>query len=230
MTILITPSDAARSRRQFLTAVSTLALIGVSDALRAKAAWAAGPGSAGDAGGANPMAPPPDLFDASLVDVDFWTKPREITMVRPQSGERVALTYWKDGNRDASAYEQICLLLRDVQANQTARIDPQLIDTLWAAQAFCRRYGMSAPLEITSGFRTVQTNRNLIEKGIPAARQSLHTQAKAADFKLSGLHPERLGTLVQGFKAGGVGFYFRIGANGGGWIHADTGPERSWKG
>jgi uncharacterized protein YcbK (DUF882 family) len=151
-------------------------------------------------------------------------------MVRPQNGERVGLTYWKDGERDSSAYEQICSLLRDVQANQTARIDPQLIDTLWAAQAFCRRYGFAAPLEVTSGFRTVATNSKLIEKGLPAARQSLHTQAKAADFKLNGLHPQVLGQLIKGFKAGGVGFYFRVGSNGGGWIHADTGPERSWVG
>lgn len=226
MTIIITESESSQSRRRFLSAVSTLALIGVTDTLRARAAWAQGPVAPGD----KTLTPPPDLFDASLVDLDFWSRPRELSMVRPQSGDRVSLTYWKDGHRDPSAYEQICQLLRDVQANQTARIDPQLIDTLWAAQAFCRRYGITAPLEITSGFRTAQTNNRLIEKGIPAARQSLHTQAKAADFKLNGLHPERLGALVQGFKAGGVGFYFRIGSNGGGWIHADTGPERAWVG
>lgn len=230
MSIILSESESSRSRRQFLAAFSTLALIGASDLLRVQAAWAQGPSSPGGAGRTDNLTPPPDLFDASLVDVDFWSKPRELSMARPQSGDRVALTYWKDGQRDASAYEQICHLLRDVQANQMARIDPQLIDTLWAAQAFCRRYGIQAPLEITSGFRTVQTNSRLIEKGIPAARQSLHTRAKAADFKLNGLHPERLGALVQGFKAGGVGFYFRIGSNGGGWIHADTGPERSWMG
>ena len=213
-------------RRKFISAFSTLALVGATDAMRIKAAWAQGPN--GERGGNN--MPPPDLFDASLVDVSFWAQPRQLQMVRPQSGDRVGLTYWKDGERDSSAYEQICSLLRDVQANQTARIDPQLIDTLWAAQAFCRRYGFAAPLEVTSGFRTVATNSKLIEKGLPAARQSLHTQAKAADFKLNGLHPQVLGQLIQGFKAGGVGFYFRVGSNGGGWIHADTGPERSWVG
>jgi uncharacterized protein YcbK (DUF882 family) len=214
-------------RRKFISAFSTLALVGMTDALRVKSAWAQGPG--GERGNGNNM-PPPDLFDASLVDATFWVQPRQLQMVRPQSGDRVGLTYWKDGERDASAYEQICQLLRDVQANQTAKIDPQLIDTLWAAQAFCRRYGVAAPLEVTSGFRTVATNNKLIEKGLPAARQSLHTQGKAADFKLNGLHPQVLGQLIQGFKAGGVGFYFRVGSNGGGWIHADTGPERSWVG
>ncbi len=212
-------------RRQFLTVVSTLALVGVCDNLKIKAAFAQGP-----SGKNNQTLPPPDLFDASLVELEFWQQPRQLQMVRPQSGERVGLTYWKDGERDHGAYEQICSLLRDVQANRTARIDPVLIDTLWAAQAFCRRYGFAAPIEITSGFRTDETNRSLIERGLPAARQSLHTKGKAADFKLNGLHPQILGSLVQGFKAGGVGFYFRVGSNGGGWIHADTGPERSWVG
>jgi len=209
------------NRRQFLKAISTLAVVGVADQFVTTGAWAQG----NDA-----MLPPPDLFDASLVDLSFWTQPRKLQLVRPQSGEQLVLLYWKDGVRNEPAYEEICELLRDVQANRVARIDPQLIDTIWAAQAFVRRYGFSAPIEITSGFRTPETNMRLIEAGLPAARHSLHMQGRAADFRLNGLHPEILGTLVQGFKTGGVGFYFRIGSRGGGWIHADTGLERAWRG
>jgi uncharacterized protein YcbK (DUF882 family) len=150
-------------------------------------------------------------------------------MVRPQSGERLKVTYWKDGHVSSGAYEDICEVLRDVQANQTVRMDTQLIDTLWAAQAFVRRYGFAAPVEITSGYRSPATNRRLIEQGLPAARNSLHIRGQAADFRMPGLHPRVLGELVQGFRAGGVGFYFRVGSKGG-WIHADTGPEREWRG
>ena len=208
-------------RRSFLKALSTLAVVGVADQLA---------GGICVAKAAEELMPPPDLFDASLVDVSFWTQPRKLQMVRPQSGEQLEILYWKDGVRNQDAYEQICDLLRDVQANQSARMDPELINTLWAAQAFVRRYGFKAPIEITSGFRTVQTNNRLVEAGLPAARHSLHTQGKAADFRMNGLHPEILGTLVKGFKSGGVGFYFRIGSKGGGWIHADTGVERVWNG
>ena len=108
-------------------------------------------------------------------------------------------------------------------------MDTQIIDTLWAAQAFVRRYGFVAPVEITSGYRSPKTNARLIEKGLPAARNSLHLKGQAVDFRLPGLHPRVLGELVEGFRAGGVGFYFRVGAKGG-WIHADTGPERVWRG
>ena len=178
---------------------------------------------------AKELAPPPDLFDPSLVDMDFWVQPRSVDMIRPQSGDRVKLTYWKDGHINPNAYEELCFLLRDVQADQVYRMDTRLIDTLWAAQAFVRRYGFSAPVEITSGYRSAKTNRRLIEAGLPAARNSLHMRGQAADFRMPGLHPSVVGELVQGFKAGGVGFYFRVGAKGG-WIHADTGPEREWRG
>ncbi|HEX4880281.1 MAG TPA: DUF882 domain-containing protein [Limnobacter sp.] len=206
-------------RRSFIKAVSTLAIVGVSDTWLKTGSWAASDG----------MVPPPDLFDPSLVDLTFWLQPRTLDMVRPQTGERLSITYWKDGHLNPIAYEQICRLLRDVQANQVFRMDTQLIDTLWAAQAFVRRYGFTAPVEITSGYRSPKTNARLIEQGLPAARNSLHLRGQAADFRLTGLHPSVLGELVQGFRAGGVGFYFRVGSKGG-WIHADTGPEREWRG
>lgn len=206
-------------RRSFLRAVSTLAVIGSSELFLTKGVLAAGAD----------MTPPPDLFDPSLVDLTFWLQPRTLYMVRPQSGERLKLTYWKDGNINHEAYSQICELLRDVQASIVYRMDTQLIDTLWAAQAFVRRYGIDAPIEITSGYRCPATNAKLIERGLPAARNSLHMRGQAADFRLNGLNTRVLGELVQGFRAGGVGFYFRVGSKGG-WIHADTGPEREWHG
>jgi len=206
-------------RRSFLKTASTLAVIGVLPTFLEKGVLAAG----------TELAPPPDLFDPGLVDLSFWLQPRTLEMVRPQSGERLNITYWKDGHLNPIAYEQICGLLRDVQANQVFKMDTQIIDTLWAAQAFVRRYGFSAPVEITSGYRSPKTNARLIEAGLPAARNSLHLKGQAVDFRLPGLHPKVLGELVEGFRAGGVGFYFRVGSKGG-WIHADTGPERVWRG
>jgi uncharacterized protein YcbK (DUF882 family) len=206
-------------RRSFIKAVSTLAVIGSVEPFLNRGVLAAG----------SDLVPPPDLFDPGLVDLTFWLQPRTLEMVRPQSGERLNITYWKDGHLNPIAYEQICGLLRDVQANQVFRMDTQIIDTLWAAQAFVRRYGFVAPVEITSGYRSPKTNARLIEAGLPAARNSLHLKGQAVDFRLPGLHPKVLGELVEGFRAGGVGFYFRVGSKGG-WIHADTGPERVWRG
>jgi uncharacterized protein YcbK (DUF882 family) len=175
------------------------------------------------------MAPPPDLFDAQALDTEFWLKPRVLSLTRPASGERAKLLYWKDGVIVDSAYQDLCHLLRDVNGKDTAPIDPKLLETLWSTQAFVARYGMTQPLEILSGYRSEASNRRLIESGVPAARQSLHIQGRAADIRIAQLNPEVLGGLVKSFRSGGVGFYYRPGANGG-WIHADTGLNRVWKG
>lgn len=175
------------------------------------------------------LEPPPDIFDAQVLDMDFWLKPRTIEVVRPASRERLKVLYWKDGEVLPGAYEQLCHILRDVQANELKEIDPKLLETLWGTQAFVARYGMQQPLQILSGYRTHKTNQKLIESGVPAARQSLHMYGKAADVRLAALDPEILGNLVRSFKEGGVGYYYRQDKNGG-WIHADTGMQRTWKG
>ena len=183
---------------------------------------------AGDAASTE-LEPPPDLFDAQALDLDFWLKPRTLNIVRPASGERAKLLYWKDGQLIDSAYQELCHLMRDVNGKETAPIDPKLFETLWGTQAFLARYGMETPLEILSGFRTRASNTRLIEQGVPAARQSLHLEGKAADIRVANLNAEVLGGLIRSFRQGGVGFYYRASASGG-WIHADTGLQRSWKG
>lgn len=175
------------------------------------------------------MAPPPDIFDAQALDLEFWLRPRTIEVTRPQSGERAKLLYWKDGEIIQSAYEDLCHLLRDVNGKETRLIDPKLFETLWGTQAFVQRYGIDAPIEILSGYRTPASNQKLREQGVPAARQSLHMEGRAADIRLANLNSEVLGGLVKSFRQGGVGFYYRSGPRGG-WIHTDTGLQRTWKG
>jgi uncharacterized protein YcbK (DUF882 family) len=150
-------------------------------------------------------------------------------MVRPQSGEKTRVLYWKDGDIIDSAYQELCHILRDVNGKATIPIDPKLLETLWGTQAFIARYGLEQPLEVLSGYRTPASNKRLIEAGVPAARQSLHMSGKAADIRIASLNEEVLGGLVKSFRKGGVGFYYRSGAKGG-WIHTDTGLNRTWQG
>lgn len=79
-------------RRSFIKAVSTLAVIGSVEPFLNRGVWAAG----------SDLVPPPDLFDPGLVDLTFWLQPRTLEMVRPQSGERLNITYWKDGHLNQS--------------------------------------------------------------------------------------------------------------------------------
>jgi len=175
------------------------------------------------------LEPPPDIFDAQLLDMEFWLKPRTISVTRPASGEKASLLYWKDGEMIDAAYQELCHLLRDVNGKETAPIDPKLLETLWGTQAFVARYGIESPVEILSGYRTPNSNKKLIEQGVPAARQSLHILGRAADIRIRNLNAEVLGGLVRSFRQGGVGYYYRNTPQGG-WIHADTGLKRTWKG
>ena len=203
------------SRRDFLHHSARLAALGAFGAPLAAAA--------------TDLQPTPDLFDSQALDIDFWVKPRTLSVTRPASGERASVLYWKDGEVIDSAYERLCHLLRDVNGKATAKIDPKLLEMLWSTQAFIARYGLLQPLEILSGYRSPESNKRLREAGIPAARQSLHMVGKAADIRIAGLNEEVLGGLIASFRGGGVGYYYRSGPRGG-WIHADTGLERSWKG
>ena len=197
--------------------------------VRSASRTAAAPRVIGEPVGMGGMAPPPDIFDAQALDLDFWLKPRTLSVIRPQSGEKARVLYWRDGDIIDSAYQELCHLMRDVVGQETAPIDPKLFETLWGTQAFLARYGMEQPLEILSGYRTAKSNGKLIEQGVPAARQSLHIDGKAADIRVANLNAEVLGGLVRSFRQGGVGFYYREGPRGG-WIHADTGLKRTWKG
>ena len=217
------------SRRDFLHHGLRLTALGLVAVPLAQAEAARAGRDQLDAPGTTDLEPPPDLFDAQVVDIDFWVKPRTLSLIRPQSGERTSVLYWKDGEVIDSAYQELCHLLRDVNGKASIAIDPKLLETLWASQAFVARYGLDRPLEILSGYRTPASNNRLIEQGVPAARQSLHMSGKAADVRIAGLTEEVLGGLVKSFRQGGVGFYYRSGPKGG-WIHTDTGLNRTWKG
>ena len=208
------------SRRNFLQHSARLCALGLGARIVTPA---------GAAPQTTDLQPPPDLFDAQLLDIDFWLKPRTLSLVRPQSGERAKVLYWKDGEVIDSAYQELCHILRDVNGRASAPIDPKLFEVLWGTQAFIERYGMTQPLEILSGYRTEASNKRLVEEGVPAARKSLHMVGKAADIRIASLNEEVLGGLIRSFRQGGVGYYYRSGPKGG-WIHADTGLNRTWKG
>ena len=170
----------------------------------------ASPRSAPSGLGSGEIEPPPDIFDAQLLDMEFWLKPRTIEVFRPASNERAKLLYWRDGEIIESAYQDLCHLLRDVNGKETARIDPKLFETLWGTQAFVQRYGIDTPLEILSGYRTSASNNKLREAGAVV-------EADAA--------------LAEALDEAAQHFGVQIGdADVGGWIHADTGLKRTWKG
>lgn len=152
---------------------------------------------------------------------DFWSQPRELWLVRQQTGEELRLVYFADGQIIQDNYRRICALLRDVRAGVGATMNPVVLDILCGVNGWCRASGVSRPFVVTSGYRTPATND--ITEG--AARHSEHTRGGAVDGFLPGVSPEYLARLGVYLSGGGVGWYPSRG-----FVHLDHGRLRTWRG
>ncbi|MFZ6048505.1 YcbK family protein [Pseudomonas sp. CR3202] len=146
---------------------------------------------------------------------------RHLRLERPAAGEIATFCYFRKGKGwDLTGYRKGCHILRDVQYKSTVKINVRLLDLLFLIQAWLRINKLPTRILINSGYRTPQHNATL--EG--AARNSLHMRGMAADIRIPGVSVERLGKLVRGIGAGGVGFYPSKG-----FIHVDVGRVRTWR-
>jgi uncharacterized protein YcbK (DUF882 family) len=148
-----------------------------------------------------------------------WERPRAIWIERKETKESVHALYWENNALSIPGYVQLCHILRDVQANQTVRMDPMLLDIMFGLQAWFSLAGQHRKLLATSGYRSRGTNGRT--EG--AARDSRHMRAEASDLKMEDVPMEYLGQLALYIRGGGVGFYAD------GHVHVDSGPIRQWR-
>lgn len=159
---------------------------------------------------------------ASLAALTGWARPargeRSIRLLCPETGERFAGVYWSNGLYVPDAFQRIDWLMRDFHCNCVAAIDPRLVELLHRIAA-----GLEArqPISVYSGFRTRETNTALKHEGMPAASNSEHLVARAADIAIDGVSVLHLHRLAVHLRQGGVGAYDR-------YIHVNTGPVRDW--
>ena len=161
------------------------------------------------------------------IPADFWEHPRELNLQRGR--DHLKIIYWRDGQLVPEGYWAACRLLRDVQANQMTYMDPAVLDILRGLLGYYQAWGWDQPLIINSGFRTVATNNQLVNKHEGAAKNSMHLYGRAVDLHMSGIPVAHLMQLGLYFRRGGVGFYppntARVG-----FVHLDTGRLRTWRG
>ena len=99
-------------------------------------------------------------------------------------------------------------------------MDPRLYDMLHAISIACG----GDTFEIISGYRSPATNERLrTTRGGGVAKQSLHTQGKAVDIRMTGVPLAELRDAAKSLQAGGVGYYPRDN-----FVHIDTGRVRYW--
>ena len=147
---------------------------------------------------------------------------RSVSFRHMHTNEALNIVYWAQGQYVPDALKEINHVLRDHRTGDVKRIDPQLVDLLYAMG---RRLGTSKPFEVVSGYRSPATNAMLRRNSKRVAKSSFHMEGKAVDVRVSGFEPRTLAQLARGMGAGGVGFYPRSN-----FIHVDVGPVRYWKG
>ncbi len=143
---------------------------------------------------------------------------RSIRLLCPETGERFEGVYWANGLYLPDAFARIDWLMRDFHRDRVAAIDPYLVDLM---RGIARRLETRQPVCVFSGFRTRETNLALRHEGMPAASNSEHLVARAADIAIEGVSAAHLHRVAIALRQGGVGAYDD-------YVHVDTGPVRDW--
>ncbi len=136
------------------------------------------------------------------------------------TGEALKTNYVKGGAFDPLELAKINWILRDWRSGETARIDPDLLDQLFALRG---RLDSDGTFEIISGYRSPKTNAALAAKNGGVAKRSLHMKGQAIDVRLADRRLDSLHRAALALRAGGVGIYSKSG-----FIHLDTGRVRNW--
>ncbi|VDZ68857.1 FIG001587: exported protein (plasmid) [Klebsiella aerogenes] len=88
----------------------------------------------------------------------------------------------------------------------------------------CRDYsGTNKPVQLISGYRSVDTNDELRARSRGVAKHSYHTKGQAMDFHIEGVALSNIRKAALSMRSGGVGYYPRSN-----FVHIDTGPVRHW--
>ena len=148
-----------------------------------------------------------------------------VDMSNAHTGERISLRYYSPSGYDLNAIRQINWFMRDFRQREAIQMDARLFWTLSAIRMAARQDGHSGHTILLSGYRSERTNRMLRERGVNAARNSLHIIGKAADITLEGVSIEHLANYARWLQVGGVGSYRRSN-----FVHIDSGHERGWTG
>ena len=150
------------------------------------------------------------------------TSERYIVLAYPKAGEKLNLTYYRNGNYDPAAMAAINRLFRDRHCDVVGTIDPELIDFLVDI-----RTRLALPptvvFEILSGYRTAETNATLARSNNHVATESLHIHGWAVDFRLAGVNGSAIAEVAKTMQRGGVSFYPTDNH-----VHVDLGNIRTW--
>lgn len=147
-------------------------------------------------------------------------RPRILRINNLNTGESLKVEFFNGKGYNHGELVRLNHLFRDYRANKVKSIDPHLFDQLYRLQVLL---GTNKPVQLISGYRSVNTNAELREHSRGVAKHSYHTLGKAVDFHIEGIQLSNIRKAALKMGAGGVGYY--PSSN---FVHIDTGPKRTW--
>lgn len=138
------------------------------------------------------------------------------------TGEKGEFTFKRNGRYDASEMKRINHFLRDWRRKEDARMDPHLLDLVWAIY---QKSGSRDYIHIVSAYRSPATNEMLRKRSSGVAKNSQHRLGKAMDWYVTDVPLAKLRGIAMQMQGGGVGYYPRSGSP---FVHTDTGSVRAW--
>ncbi|WPA93244.1 YcbK family protein [Providencia zhijiangensis] len=147
-------------------------------------------------------------------------RPRILRFQNLNTGEFLKTEFFDGRRYNKSELARLNHLFRDYRCDKVKTIDPKLFDQIYLLQMMM---GTNKPVQLISGYRSLETNNELRRKSSGVAKQSYHTRGQAMDFHIEGLQLSNIRKAALKMSAGGVGYYPKSN-----FIHIDTGPVRTW--
>lgn len=147
-------------------------------------------------------------------------RPRILLLNNLNTGESIKAEFFNGKGYNKDELARLNHLFRDYRANRIKTIDPKLFDQLFRLQGLL---GTRKPIQLISGYRSLDTNNEMRGRSKGVAKHSYHTLGKAMDFHIEGVQLSNIRKAATKMRAGGVGFYPRSN-----FVHIDTGPVRTW--
>jgi len=130
------------------------------------------------------------------------------------------IVYREGGRYLPEGMKEIERIFRSRGDGSTHPIDPRLVELI----DLIEDHFEAETVELISGYRSPNYNRQLKQSGRGVASESLHTKGVAADIHLDEVTEEELFEFAKSLGRGGAGIYPRYN-----FVHVDTGPVRSWR-
>ena len=143
---------------------------------------------------------------------------RALNLQSLNSGEKLNIVYWADGDYLPDAIKRVDWFMRDLRENKAAPTDPRLLDLLHDIDANTRSKN---PIYTMSGYRTERTNAWLDARGNGVDPGSFHMRGMAIDITHD---PEEVYRVAKKLGRGGAGFYPTKTP----YAHVDVGPVDAW--